>query len=334
MTWLVTGGSGFVGSHVLRRLLASGVAARSLDLVRPEQPLDGLETVLGDVRDEVAVGRALHGVDVVVHAAAALPSRVRELESVNVEGALTVARLAREAHVRRSVLISSAVVYGLLVPPVQETDVPRPIERYGRTKLRAERHWLTTAPEPMVLRPSAIIGPGRLGIFGILFRWVYEGRRVYVLGDGSNRYQLLDVGDLVEAILLASERASAGEVLNVGGRVSGSVRSDLVSLIAHAGSASVVTGVPARPTRAALGLLGALRLSPLGAWHRRSAAHDVVLDCTRARAMLCWTPELTSADALARAYDWFVAAAPKAETGATHTQRWREGALGLLRRVS
>jgi nucleoside-diphosphate-sugar epimerase len=333
MTWLVTGGSGFVGGRVLCRLRAAGVATRSLDLVAPEPPLHGVDTVLGDIRDGVAVRRALHGVEVVVHAAAALPSRARELESVNVEGTVMVARLAREACVRRSVFVSSAVVYGLLPPPVRETDAPQPIERYGRTKLLAERAWLATAPEPVVLRPSAIIGPGRLGAFGILFRWVFEGRRVYVLGDGSNRYQLLDVDELVDAIVLAPERADSVDVLNLGGRVSGSVRSDLVSLIEHAGSSSVVTGVPARPARAALALLGGLRLSPLGAWHRRSAAHDVVLDCSQARTRLGWEPALTGAVALARAYDSFVAA-PDGPTGATHTQRWREGALALVRRFS
>jgi nucleoside-diphosphate-sugar epimerase len=332
--WLVTGGSGFVGGHVLRRLCAAGVRARSLDLVPPARPLTGVETVVGDVRDPAAVRRALRGVEVAVHAAAALPSRARELESVNVEGTLTVARVAREAGVRRSLLVSSAVVYGLLPAPVRETDVPRPLERYGRTKLRAERHWLANAPEPVVLRPSAIIGPGRLGAFGILFRWVHEGRRVYVLGDGSNRYQLLDADDLVTAVLLAGERVVAGEVLNLGGRVSGTVRADLTSLIAHAGSAGGVTSLPERPARAALALLGGLRLAPLGAWHRRSAARDVVLDCTRADHLLGWRPARSGADALARSYDWFVAEAPPDATGATHTLHWREGALALLRRWS
>jgi nucleoside-diphosphate-sugar epimerase len=330
----VTGGSGFVGGHVLGRLRAAGVDARSLDLVSPERPLDGVETVLGDVRDPVAVRRALRGVEVVVHAAAALPSRAGDLESVNVDGTLTMGRFAREAGVRRSVLISSAVVYGLLSRPARESDWPRPIERYGRTKLQAERHWLATAPEPVVVRPSAIIGPGRLGVFGILFRWIDEGRRVYVLGDGSNRYQLLDAGDLADAVLLAGERGPAGEVLNLGGRVSGTVRAELMSLIAHAGSASAVTCVPERPARAALALLGVLRLSPLGAWHRRSAARDVVLDCSTAHALLGWEPALTGAEALARSYDWFVAEPPSLETGTTHTQHWREGALALLRRWS
>jgi nucleoside-diphosphate-sugar epimerase len=334
MTWLVTGGSGFLGAHLLRRLRGEGLAARSLDLVPPQTPVEGVQTVLGDVRDPDAVRRAVAGVEVVVHAAAALPSRARQLGSVNVDGTDCVARSAREAGVRRSLLVSSAVVYGLLPPPVRETDAPRPIERYGRTKLQAEELWLATSPEPVVLRPSAVVGPGRLGVFGILFRWIHEGRRVYVLGDGANRYQLLDVADLVQAVLLAGERPQTPEVLNLGGRISGTVRADLESLIAHTGSDSIVKGVPALPARAALAGLAALRLSPLGAWHRRSAAHDVVLDCARARSELEWEPALTGAEALARAYDWFLTDGQRRTTGATHTVRWREGALALLRRFS
>jgi hypothetical protein len=123
-------------------------------------------------------------------------------------------------------------------------------------------------------------------------------------------------------------------VINVGGAVSGTVRGDLESLIAHAGSESVVTGVPVRPTRVALAALAALRLSPLGAWHRASAAHDVVLDLARAHELLGWVPEVTGAEALARAYDWFIGVGATQAVGGTHTVRWREGALALLRRFS
>jgi nucleoside-diphosphate-sugar epimerase len=333
VTWLVTGGAGFVGVHLLRRLRHEGIPARSFDLQTLDRP--GLEEVRGDVRDGPALRTALRGVDVVVHAAAALPSRGRGLQSVNAEGSLAVARAARETAVRRSILVSSAVVYGLAQPPVRETDPARPIEAYGHSKLRGETAWLAEAPEPVILRPSAVVGPERLGAFGILFRWVAEGRRIYVLGGGANRYQLLDVEDLVAAIMLAGAAPVTGEIFNVGGVVSGSVRDDLESLIRHAGSSSRVARVPERPARAALAALDALRLSPLTAWHRRSAAQDVVLDCTCARSLLGWEPVHGGAEALQRAYDWFVAGdATLIGPGHTHRTAWPERALGLLRRVS
>jgi nucleoside-diphosphate-sugar epimerase len=330
VTWLVTGGAGFLGVHLLRSLVERGLAARSVDLT-PGAPA-GVEEIVGDVRDERVLREALDGVDVVVHAAAALPSG-GDLEKTNVEGSSRLARLAAEHAVQRAVLVSSGVVYGVGASPYRESDSPRPIERYGRSKLRAEEAWLAAAPAPLVLRPAAFIGPERLGVFGILFRWVCESRRIYVLGNGSNRYQLLDVADLVAAIVLAGASEAQG-VLNVGGLVSGAVRGDLETLVAHAGSESRIVGVPAKPARAVLSALGAVRLSPLTTWHVRSADRDFVLDCARAAEVLDWTPSRSGAEALCGAYDWYVREGASKPTGTTHRSTWRERGLSALRRIS
>ena len=208
--------------------------------------LPGIEPIVGDVRDATLVREALVGVDVLVHAAAALPSG-GDLDAVNAVATERLAALARQADVGRSLLVSSAVVYGIQRTPVSERDEPRPVEAYGRSKLAAEHAWLAAAPAPLVLRPSAFIGPERLGVFGILFRWTREGRRIYVLGDGSNRYQLLDVSDLVRALELAAEHPFDG-IVNAAGRVSGTVRDDLEALVRHAGSNEPCRG-RARPSR-------------------------------------------------------------------------------------
>jgi nucleoside-diphosphate-sugar epimerase len=332
VSWLVTGGAGFVGVHLLRRLSAAGIPATSLDVAPLGEELAGVRAIEGDVRDEQALRAALEGVRVVVHAAAALPSAAG-LDSVNIHATRTLARLAGKSGVQRSLLVSTAVVYGLLESPVRESDEPRPIEPYGQSKLAAEREWLAYAPTPLVLRPSAVVGPERLGAFGLLFRWVSEGRRIYVLGDGSNRYQLLDVGDLVSAIQLGAG-ASVEGVVNVGGALSGTVREDLEALISHASTSSRVFGVPARPARAALAMLEALRLSPLSAWHRRSAAHDVVLDLRRAEQLLDWRPVRSGAEALCAGYDWYLDAGAGRPIGATHRAAWGERGLAALRRIS
>ena len=332
MSWLVTGGSGFLGVHLLRHLSERGFAARSLDL----EPLDGelaqVESIVGDIRDESTVRTALDGIEVLVHAAAALPSG-GNLQAVNAFATARLARLACEAGVRRSVFVSSGVVYGILPPPVAETAAPRPCEPYGRSKLAAEGVWLAAAPGPLVLRPSAFIGPERLGVFGILFRWISEGRRIYVLGDGGNRYQLLDVADLVRALELAAERPANG-VLNIGGRISGTVRADLEALIGHAGSRSRVVGVPAAPAKAVLAALDVTGISPLQRWHRLSADQDIVFDCSRAGELLGWQPSRSGAETLIRSYDWYCTDGASRPEGIVHRSRWRERSLGLLRRVS
>jgi nucleoside-diphosphate-sugar epimerase len=330
--WAISGGSGFLGLALARRLVADGAAVRSLDRVPLAEP--GVEAFVGDIRSGPDAARLCRKADVLVHAAAALPvrGRARELRSVNVDGTAELLRAARKAGVRRVVVVSSAVVYGLLPAPVSEDAEPQPIEPYGRSKLEAER--LALAEGAVVLRPTAFVGPGRLGVFGILFRFVSEGRRVYTLGPGRNRYQLLDVDDLVDAILLAPNRPVEGQTFNLGTAEPGTVRDELEALVRHAGTQSRVTPLPARPARAALAALDLLGLSPLSRWHYASADRDVVFDTSLAQALLGWKPGHTNADALARAYDSYVMTGERQSPGRTHREPWRERALTVVRRLS
>ncbi|MET0607662.1 MAG: NAD(P)-dependent oxidoreductase, partial [Gaiellaceae bacterium] len=207
MRWAITGGAGFLGLHLARRLLADGHEVRTLDLA----PLDDaqlereVDEIRGDVRDQADAARLADGVDVLVHAAAALPIQASpdSIRSVNVEGAAVTLAAALEAGVKRAVLISSTAVYG--VPkhhPIAEDAPLVGVGHYGESKIEAERVARDVGRRKLdvvILRPKTFIGPERLGVFEILFDWIREGRRIPILGDGSNRYQLLAVEDLVEA---------------------------------------------------------------------------------------------------------------------------------------
>src|SRR5215210_554436 len=254
MVWAISGGAGFLGLHLARRLVADGHEVRSLDLVPLDEPGLGVHELRGDVRDDTACRELVEGADVVVHAAAALPIRGSrdEIRSANVDGTLTLLAAAAEAAVDRVVFISSTAVYG--VPekhPIEEDDPLHGVGHYGESKIAAEavcRAFLRRGLDCVILRPKTFIGPARLGVFEILFDWIQDGRRIYMLGDGSNRYQLLAVEDLVEAIVLAASAPRAGgQTFNIGAKEFGTVRSDLQSLIDHAGSPSRLTPVPARP---------------------------------------------------------------------------------------
>jgi nucleoside-diphosphate-sugar epimerase len=341
MLWAISGGAGFLGLHLARRLLADGHRVRTLDVValddaELERSVDELR---GDVREGDRVRELVRGADVVVHAAAALPIQASRdsIRSVNVAGTENVLQAARDAGSRRVVFISSTAVYG--VPekhPIEEDDPLVGVGWYGESKIDAEALCRVAAVETTIIRPKTFIGPERLGVFEILFDWIREGRRIYILGKGHNRYQLLAVEDLVDAIVrAASAPAAAGEMFNVGATEFGTVRSDLQALIDHAGSSSRLRPVPVKPAELLLRGLELLRLSPLAEWHYKTAHRDSFVDVTKAQRLLGWQPRLSNREALIETYDWYLANRERVGgAGVTHRVPWNQQALGLLKRLS
>ena len=342
--WAITGGSGFLGLHLARRLLSDGHEVRTLDLepLDPELSAAGAEGIIGDIRDSAAAAQLSRAADVVVHSAAALPIQGSNatIRSINVGGTATVLAAAAANGVRRVLFISSTAVYGVpRVHPIREDAPLVPVGSYGRSKIDAEelcRQFGVRGLEYVIIRPKTFIGAERLGVFEILFDWVREGRRIYTIGSGRNRYQLLAVEDLVDAIVRAAERPVAGRVFNVGATEFATVREDLQALIDHAGSTSRVTPVPARPVQAILRALELLRVSPLAEWHYKTANKDSYVAVDRAREELGWTPRSSNAQTLIAAYDWYEAnrEALAGGSGLTHRMPWNQRALGLVKRLS
>jgi nucleoside-diphosphate-sugar epimerase len=343
MRWAISGGAGFLGLHLARRLLEDGHKVRTLDLA----PLDdrdlehSVEELRGDVRDQSTTARLCDGADVLVHAAAALPIQASRdaIRSANVEGTAVTFAAALEAGVRRAILISSTAVYGIPTHHPLREDAPLVgVGHYGESKIEAERVARRAGRrglDVVVLRPKTFIGPERLGVFEILFDWIREGRRVPILGDGSNRYQLLGVGDLVDATLAAAGADVAGETFNVGATAFGTVRSDLEALIGHAGSGSHLRPVPPRVAELVLRALELARLSPLAEWHYRTAHRDSYVDVSKAQRLLGFAPGLSNEQALCETYDWYLENRSRiGRAGRTHRVPWDQRALALMKRLS
>ena len=340
--YLITGGAGFLGINLTRFLLARGHAVTSLDIADFEYPdvAEHVHVIRGDVRDRAVVDRAMAGVDVVVHAAAALPLYPREvIFSTDVEGTRLVLDSALQHGVGRVVHISSTAVYGLPDHhPLREDDPLRGVGPYGEAKVLAERICLDYRRRGAcvtVLRPKSFVGPERLGIFSLLYDWAASGKGFPLPGRGANRYQLLDVEDLCEAILLAAtvDRALANDTFNIGAREFATLREDFQAVLDRAGFGKKIVPLPAAPMLAGLRVLEALRLSPLYHWTYGTVTADSYVAVDKAARALGFEPRFSNQDALLRNFEWYLEHRARfSQTyGVSHRTPWKQGALRLAR---
>ena len=337
--YLITGGAGFLGINLCRHLLKSGAAVRTLDIAPFAYPeRSAVEVVDGDVRDPSAVTRALRDVEVVVHAAAALPlAPPREIFSTALQGTRLLLASAASSGVRRFIFISSTAVYG--IPdhhPLREDDRLRGVGPYGESKIGAERLCRELGGLAVsILRPKTFVGPERLGAFELLYDWACSGKNFPVLGSGNNRYQLLDVEDLCRAIELCAtaEAERAHDTFNVGAKEFGSLRESFQAVLDHAGYGRRVVSLPRGPAVAVLRGLEALHLSPLYRWIYETAAEESFVSIERIEQRLGWVPRYSNRQALIRNYDWYVAHREEYRSvcGVTHRVPWRKGALALAK---
>ncbi|MCB1362517.1 MAG: NAD-dependent epimerase/dehydratase family protein [Rhodobacteraceae bacterium] len=341
--FLITGGAGFMGINLIRFLLGRGHRVRSWDIAPFTYPEAGrIDVLQGDIRDPALHERAFDGIDIVVHCAAALPlADAAEIRSTNVDGTRLLLESAKARATARFIHISSTAVYG--IPdhhPLTEDDPMIGVGPYGESKVLAERLCAEFRDGGLclpVLRPKSFVGPERLGAFELLYDFAHDGHNFPVLGSGDNIYQLLDVEDLNQAVLLCAtaDAQLVNDTFNVGAARFGSLRESFQAVLDRAGHGKRVIGIPAAPAIWTLRALEALHLSPLYKWIYETAGKDSFVSIDKITGRLGFAPQHSNQEALIRNYDWYVAnrARISAAAGVTHRVPWKRGALRLIRYV-
>ena len=341
MKFLVTGGSGFMGINLVRFLLARGHQVRTYDIARFNYPeVNQISELHGDIRNIDLHDAAFEGIDVVVHCAAALPlSPPEEIFSTEVEGTRRLLVTAEAKGIGRFIHISSTAVYG--IPdhhPLFEGDPMIGVGPYGEAKILAENVCTEFRNKGMclpVLRPKSFVGPERLGAFELLYDFAYTGHNFPVLGSGDNRYQLLDVEDLCQAVYLAAtgDSGAVNDVFNVGASRFGTLRQSFAAVLDKAGHHKRIIGLPAAPAVWTLRALEAMHLSPLYKWIYETAGKESFVSIDKITDRLQFAPEFSNEEALVRNYNWYVANRDRISQvpGVSHRVPWKRGALKLAR---
>ena len=342
MRILITGGSGFLGINLIRYLLNKGKNdIISLDLVEFDYPeKDRIKAVVGDIRHRETVKEVMEGVTFVIHCAAALPLYSKEeIFSTDYEGTKIVLEEAFKNNIDRFVHLSSTAVYG--IPdhhPIYEDDRLTGVGPYGEAKILAEKTCLEFRKRGMcipIIRPKSFIGPERLGVFAIFYEWAKDGRNFPIIGNGKNRYQLLDVYDLCEAIYLCLtlDKEIVNDTFNIGAKEFRTMKEDYQAVMDYAGFGRRIIPIPARPLVFALRILELLHLSPLYRWIYDTASKDSFVSVEKAERILGFTPGYSNKDALVRNFKWYLKNYRifKERTGISHRLPWKQGVIKIAK---
>jgi UDP-glucose 4-epimerase len=303
-SYLVTGGCGFIGVNLVKRLRGRGDAVRVFDNLSTGRHEDiaslGAQVIVGDVRDARALSDVAKGTDVVVHLAA----HTRVIESisdpdlnfdVNVIGTKNVLQACRDAGVQKLVFASTGgAILGDRKPPVHEEMVPRPISPYGAGKLAGEAYCSAFAGSfglnTVALRFSNVYGPfsyHKGSVIAQFYRDLLQGKPLVVYGDGSQTRDFVFVEDLIDAVLLAEQIDTPGDVFQIAsGR-----ETSLNQLIALIGQV-----VPDR------------KFSICYEPARRGEISRNYADIEKARKALGYEPRVSLEEGLLRTWHWFTTA--------------------------
>jgi nucleoside-diphosphate-sugar epimerase len=175
------------------------------------------------------------------------------------------------------------------------------------------------------------VGPERLGVFALFYDWAKDGKNFPLPGKGDNRYQLLDVEDLCQAIWLSmtKEDGLVNDTFNIGAKEFTTMKEDFQSVLDYAGFGKRIISLPSGPLVWSLRILEALKLSPLYKWVYETAFKDSFVSIDKAENQLGFTPKFSNQEALIRNYQWYLENLCNfsSSSGITHRKPWKQGVL-------
>lgn len=310
-TFLITGGAGFFGSILKKQLIEQGNQVISIDLQPDKYENANFIAYQGNICDESIMTKIFsqYKFDAVFHCAALLAHVKKDLKKLwasNVEGTRNLLKFCEDHQVPKIIFISSNCLWGKNFNSlVTENETPDPIEIYGKSKLEGEQILLASKMlKSVIFRCPTIMDEGRLGLLGILFDFIDKNKKLWVVGDGSNRYQFIYAKDLANACILAVNY-NQSDIFNIGSDNVKSFNEVYSYVIKKSGSSSQIKHLPKQLTIWGMKLCYMLGISPLGPYQYKMIASNFIFDTTKIKTKLGFQPTLTNEEMMLKAYTYY-----------------------------
>ena len=341
--YLITGASGFLGSILVNELellghdlvlvdrqIKSAAESKHLAIECDLSSSDSIETV-------VDTGPF----DAIFHLASQIDFNVQsqgDLFQNNVSSTQVVTEIARQTGCRKFVFTSSNSVFlgHSGSQPIRQNDPPSPTDEYGRSKVKSEEIISSNSDafDFIIFRCPNILDAGRVGMLSIFFDFVLEGRKCWLVGDGSSRYQSLYSRDLITAMLQSLE-LKGSYTFNIGSDNVPSIFEMYQAVISRSCSKAKVGHLPTFPTIPMLKILNRLHLSPIGPYQFRMLTADFTFDCSYVKTVLNWRPTLDNTEMLCRAFDFYKNHKDDLDNNrSANSGKVSQGIISVLRRLS
>jgi UDP-glucose 4-epimerase len=315
---LVTGSNSLLGKSLVRLLAERGEKIRCLDLEKPAAPPAGAEFIAGVSLEKKAMAHVFSEVEAVFHLLDVKSQKHggrRFMKRINVKYTAGLLEAARAAGVKKFIFQSSYEVYGRAGDiPIDESSPLKPVTRYGRDKLKAEKHVLQFAEhegsEVTIFRPAPIVGPGTrnpIALITLLMALgMEEANRIYVAGKGGNRHQLLHPDDAAGAFMIAyAQGASNRAIYNIGSDNVHPQIDEIHAVKEKAGLDFAVKRLSPSYAKFLSAFLKPFKIDYLTKGHVVYLLSDLLLDCAAAKRDLGWRPEYGNVDIILETIKWY-----------------------------
>ena len=344
---LVTGSEGYVGSVIVKKLLKLNKKVIAIDKYTKKQNskynVNSINLDITDSKSLEDVFISNKNIECIYHCAAQLNFKKKNqkyFEKVNIEATEVLSSLAIKYGVKNFIFISSNCVYGKLnLLDISEEYPVRPFEEYGESKLKSEKILLSKKNNlnVVIFRPPTIIGEGRLGILSVVFDFIKDNKKLFIVGKGENKYQFVYGDDLASACITAS-KYKGSNIFNIGSSNPSSLRENFNYLIKESSSKTKIYSLPSKIILPLMKLFFKIGLSPLGPYQYNMITNSFSGNTDLIKKELKWSPTKNNNEMLLSAYNYYIENFEEihlnSKKGKGNSNIGREGIIKILKWLS